>query len=203
MMLLQLFSSYQGLVFFHPNVNHHKKMRKMARKKMAVRFFADFNVPLTNGYPASRVDHFDLSLKSWERGSDAADIFKVLWFNVYPTIWMSQTSIMLDKSVLPVHEHVLYSNPHSLTKQMAAFSISCSDFKKIIDSMFSKLRRSTSPAFRKIRRCTLIWYGFCFGFNHVFSWFYLHEWIHDPVSVLRCAFNSVLLWNWRILNENI
>ena len=31
---------------------------------MAVRFFADFNVPLTNDYPASRVDHFDLSLKS-------------------------------------------------------------------------------------------------------------------------------------------
>ena len=142
-------------------------------------------------------------LKSWKRGSDAADIFKVFWFTVYPAIWMSQTSFMLDKSVLPVHAHVLYSNPHSLTKQMAATSISCSDFKKIIDSMFSKLRRSTSSAFRKIRRCTPIWYGFCFGFNHVFSWFYLHEWIHDPVSVLRCAFNSVLLWNWQILNKNI
>ena len=34
---------------------------------------------------------------------------------------------MLDKSVLPVHAHVLYSNPHSLTKQMAATLISCSD----------------------------------------------------------------------------
>ena len=107
---------------------------------MAVRFFADFNVPLTNDYPASRVDHFDLSLKSWERGSDAADIFKVFWFTVYPAIWMSQTSFMLDKSVLPVHAHVLYSNPHSITKQMAATSISCSDFENIIDSMFSKLR---------------------------------------------------------------
>ena len=50
--------------FFHTNVNHHKKMRKMVRKKMAVRFFADLNIPLTNDYPASRVDHFDLSLKS-------------------------------------------------------------------------------------------------------------------------------------------
>ena len=116
---------------------------------------------------------------------------------------MSQTSFMLDKSVLPVHAHILYSNPHSLTKQMAATLISCSDFKKIIDSMFSKLRQSTSPTFRKIRRCTPIWYGFCFGFNHVFSWFYLPERIHDPVSVLRWAFNSVLLWNWRILNKNI
>ena len=57
---------------------------------------------------------------------------------------------MLDKSVLPVHAHVLYSNPHSLTKQMAATSISCSDFKKTIDSMFSKLRRSTSPLLEKL-----------------------------------------------------
>lgn len=36
------------------------------------------NVPLTNDYPASRVDHFDLFLKSWERRSDTADIFKAL-----------------------------------------------------------------------------------------------------------------------------
>ena len=33
MMLLQLFSSNQGLVFFHTNVNHHKKMRKRCEKK--------------------------------------------------------------------------------------------------------------------------------------------------------------------------
>ena len=31
---------------------------------MAVWFFADFNVPLTNDYPASRVDHFDLSFSN-------------------------------------------------------------------------------------------------------------------------------------------
>ena len=136
MMLLQLFSSYQGLVFFHTNVNNHKKMRKMARKKMAVRFFADFNVPLTNDYPASRVEN----LKSWERGSDASNIVKVVWFTVHPAVWISQTRFMLDKSVLPVHAQVLYSNPHSITKQMAATSISCSDFENIIDSMFSKLR---------------------------------------------------------------
>ena len=203
MMLLQLLSSYQGLVFFHTNVNHHKKMRKMAQKKMAVRFFADFNVPLTNDYPASRVDHFDLSLKSWERGSDASNIFKVLWFTVHSTFWMSQTSFMLDKSVLPVHACVLYSNPHSITKQMAATSISRSDFEQIIDSMFSKLWQSPSPVFRKNRRSTPIWDGFCFGFNHVLSRFYLRERIHDPVSVSRWAFNSVLLWNWRILNKNV
>ena len=92
------------------------------------------------------------------------------------------------------HAHVLYSNPYSITKQMAATSISCSDFEKIIDSMFSKLRRSASHVFRKIRRCTLIWYGFCFGFNHVLSRFYLRERIHNPVSVSRCALNGVLLY---------
>ena len=108
----------------------------------------------------------------------------------------------LDLLFIP-HAHVLYSNQYSITKQMAATSISCSDFEKIIDSMFSKLRRSTSPAFRKIRRCTPIWYGFCFGFNHVLSRFYLRERIHNPVSVLRCAFNGVLLWNWQVLNINI
>ena len=170
---------------------------------MAVWFFADFNVPLTNDYPASRVDHFDLSLKSWERGSDTANIFKVLWFTVHPTFWMSQTSFMLDKSVLPVLTCVLYSNPHSITKQMATTLIPCSDFEKIIDSMSSKLRQSASPVFRKIKRCTLIWYGFCFGFNHVLSRFYLRERIHNPVSVSRCAFNGVLLWNWQVLNINI
>ena len=68
---------------------------------------------------------------------------------------MSQTSFMLDKSVLPVHAHVLYSNPHSLTKEMAATLISHSDFEKIIDSVFSKPRQSASPVFRKIRRCAL------------------------------------------------
>ena len=119
-----------------------------------------------------------------------------------PFGWVRQVSCWINQFYLCMHI-LLYSNPHSLTKQMAATLISCSDFKKIIDSMFSKLQRSTSPAFRKIRRCTPIWYGFCFGFNHVFSWFYRHERIHDPVSVLRCAFNSVLLWNWRILNKNI
>ena len=97
---------------------------------MAVWFFANFNVPLTNDYPVSRVDCFDLSLKSWERGSDTANIFKVLWFTVHPAFWMSQTRFMLDKSVLPVHTRVLYSNLHSKTKQMAATSISCSDFEK-------------------------------------------------------------------------
>ena len=147
--------------------------------------------------------HFDLSLKSWERGSDSADIFKVLWFTDHPAIWMSQTSFMLDKSVLPVLTCVLYSTPHSITKQMAATSISHNDFEKIVDSMFSKLRRSASHVFRKIRRCTLIWYGFCFGFNHVLSRFYLRERIHNPVSVSRCAFNGVLLWNWQVLNINI
>ena len=170
---------------------------------MAVWFFADFNVPLTNNYPASRVDHFDLSLKSWERGSDASNIVKVLWFTVHPTFWMSQTSFMLDKSVLPVLTCVLYSNPHSITKQMATTSIPRSDFEKIIDSMFSKLRQSASPVFRKIKRCNLIWDGFCFWFNHVLSRFYLSEGIHDPVSVSRCAFNSVFLWNWQILNKRI
>ena len=170
---------------------------------MAVRFFADVNVPLTNDYPASRVDHFDLSLKSWERGSDSADIFKVLWFTDHPAIWMSQTSFMLDKSVLPVLTCVLYSTPHSITKQMAATSISHNDFEKIVDSMFSKPRQSTSPVFRKIRRRTPIWDGFCFGFNHVLSRFYLRERIHNPVSVSRCAFNGVLLWNWQVLNINI
>ena len=97
---------------------------------MAVWFFANFNVPLTNDYPVSRVDCFDLSLKSWERGSDTANIFKVLWFTVHPAFCMSQTRFMLDKSVLPVHTCVLYSNLHSKTKQMAATSISCSDFEK-------------------------------------------------------------------------
>ena len=101
------------------------------------------------------------------------------------------------------HAHVLYSNPYSITKQMATTSISCSDFENIIDSMFSKLRQSASHVFRKIRRCTLIWYGFCFGFNHVLSRFYLCERIHNPVSVSRCAFNGVLLWNWQVLNVNI
>ena len=33
---------------------------------------------------------------------------------------------------------------------MAAASISRSNFEKIIDSTFSKLRRSASPAFRKL-----------------------------------------------------
>ena len=42
------------------------------------------------------------------------------------------------------HAYVLYSNPYSIKKQMAATSISCSDFEKIIDSMFNKLRRSAS-----------------------------------------------------------
>lgn len=170
---------------------------------MAVWFFADFNVPLTNDYPASRVDHFDLSLKSWERGSDASNIIKVLWFTVHPTFWMSQTSFMLDKSVLPVLTCVLYSNPHSITKQMATTLTPRSDFEKIIDSMSSKLWQSASPVFRKIKRCNLIWDGFGFGFNHVLSRFYLSEWNNDPVSVSRCAFNSVLLWNWQILNKNI
>ena len=99
------------------------------------------------------------------------------------------------------HAHVLYSNPYSITKQMAATSFSRSDFE--IDLMFSKPWRSASPVFRKIRRCTPIWDGFCFGFNHVLSRFYLRERIHNPVSFSRCAFNNVLLWNWRILNKNI
>ena len=51
------------------------------------------------------------SLKSQKRRSDSADIFKVLWFTDHPAIWMSQTSLMLDKSVLPVFTCVLYSKP--------------------------------------------------------------------------------------------
>lgn len=141
------------------------------------------------------------SLKSQKRRSDSADIFKVLWFTDHPAIWMSQTSLMLDKSVF-FHVYCIL-NPYSITKQMAATSISRSGFEKIIDSTFSKPWWSASPVFRKIRRCTPIWDGFCFGFNHVLSQFDLREWIHEPVSVLRCAFNSVLLWNWRILNKNI
>ena len=69
---------------------------------------------------------------------------------------MSQTSFMLDKSVLPVLTCVLYSTPHSITKQMAATSISHNDFEKIVDSMFSKPWQSASPVFRKIRRRTPI-----------------------------------------------
>ena len=53
---------------------------------------------------------FNLSEISWERGSDSADIFKLLWFADHPAIWMSQTSFILqDKPVLSVHAHVLWS----------------------------------------------------------------------------------------------
>ena len=167
--------------------------------EIAVWFFADFNVPLTNDYPARRVT----LIFPRKVGKEEVTLLTSLKSFDLPIIWMSQTSFMLDKSVLPVLTCVLYSTLHSITKQMAATSISHNDFEKIVDLMFSKPRRSASHVFRKIRRCTLIWYGFCFGFNHVFSWFYLPEQIHDPVSVLQCAFNSVLLWNWRILNKNI
>ena len=53
---------------------------------------------------------------------------------------MSQTSFMLDKSVLPVL--TLYSTPHSITKQMAATSISHNDFEKIVDSNQCLVNRS-------------------------------------------------------------
>ena len=124
-----------------------------------------------------------------------------------PFGWVRQVSCWINQFYLCMHMYcILTHTPQQnrwLPLRFHATSISCSDFEKIIDSMFSKLRQSASHVFRKIRRCTLIWYGFCFGFNHVLSRFYLRERIHDPVSVSRWAFNSVLLWNWRILNKNV
>ena len=84
---------------------------------------------------------------------------------------------------------------------MAAASISRSNFEKIIDSTFSKLRRSASLAFRKIGKCTPIRDGFCFGFNHVLSRFYSRERIHNPVlSGARSSWKDKLMG---FLNTNI
>ena len=167
---------------------------------MAVRFFADFNVPLTNDYLASRVTWSFLE-KSGKRKWRFQHIQSPLIYRSSHIIfgWVRLVSCWII-SFTCAHMCV-YSNPHSITKQMAATSFSRSDFE--IDLMFSKPQRSASPVFRKIRRCTPIWDGFCFGFNHVLSRFYSRERIHNPVSFSRGAFNNVLLWNWRILNKNI
>ena len=55
---------------------------------------------------------------------------------------------------------------------------------EIIDWTFS---------FRKIGKCTQIRDGFCFGFNHVLSRFYLRERIHNPVSVTRSSWKDKLM----------
>ena len=39
----------------------------------------------------------------------SADMFKFLWSADHPAIWMSQTSFILDKPVLPVRARILWS----------------------------------------------------------------------------------------------
>ena len=176
-MLLQLFSKCQGLPgSFFP----HKCKSPHQNEENGVKWQFDSSLMLMFLWPMiTLLAELITLIFPWKVGKEEVTL---------PTYSKS-----FDLLFIP-HAHVLYSNPYSITKQMAATSISCSDFENIIDSMFSKLRQSASHVFRKIRRCTLIWYGFCFGFNHVLSRFYLRERIHNPVSVSRCALNGVLYY---------
>ena len=68
-----------------------------------------------------------------------------------------------DKPVFPVHARILelcwlFVRPLSITKQNGCRLI----LRKIINSVFSKLRQSASLIFRKTRKCTPIWDGFFF-----------------------------------------
>jgi len=54
-------------------------------------------------------------------------------------------------------------------------------------------------SFRKIGKSTQTWDGFCFGFNHVLSRFYLRERISNPL-VLHEVLGRINKW---VLNKNI
>ena len=58
-------------------------------------------------YPASRVTSI---FPRWVGKEESlADIFKFLWSADHPVIWMSQTSFILDKPVLPVRARIFWS----------------------------------------------------------------------------------------------
>ena len=127
-----------------------------------------------------------------------ADIFKLLLSAAHPAIWMSWTNFILEKPVFLCTKRILefcwlFLRSRSITIQMAAASISRINFQKIIDSTFSKLRRSATPAFRKMGKCTSIWDEFCFRCNHVLSRFYLRELIRHPVTVTRSSWKNKLM----------
>ena len=92
---------------------------------------------------------------------------------------MSQTSFILDKPVLSVHSRIfgvlltLSLSPRSITKQIAAASILCRNFEKIIWKMHPD------------SRWILFWIS-----NHVLSRFYLRERIHNPVSITRSSWKD-------------
>ena len=59
-------------------------------------------------------------------------------------------------------------------------------------------------SFRKIGKCALIWDGFCFGFDHVLSRFYLRERIHIPVRVMQSSWkDKQMAFEWKYLRNNI
>ena len=134
----------------------------------------------TNGYPASRVASIFPRYVGKEEAtlptsSSSFDLPIIQLFG-----WVRQVSYWINQFIC-ARTHTLefcwlFLRPRSITKQIAAASIS---FMQELWGTFS---------FTKIGKCTQIRDGFCFGFNHVLSRFYLRERIRNPVSHVTRSF---------------